>query len=275
MANKWKGLDLQGGYWKGLELQKVICGGGVVWEKEQTDADSSTFITAAGLTEQTHKDAINYLVSELKSKGLWQKMIAIYPFVGGNENSHKFNLKNPQDSDAAFRLTFTSVTHSVDGIQYGYSDTKISNANVNYNSVSFGFYSRTNSMNGGTDISASNPSPVARFLIHAGYTDGNAYFDAFNATSERIMVSGIGNSLGLYILSRTANNLLKAYKNGILLGSNTTTRTAVFNGNININILNANRNYAFAFVGSGLSDTDATNLNDIVEQYQTILGRQV
>lgn len=33
MANKWKGLDLQGGYWKGLELQKVICGGGIVWEK--------------------------------------------------------------------------------------------------------------------------------------------------------------------------------------------------------------------------------------------------
>ncbi len=37
--------------------------------------------------------AINELVKDLKSNNLWDKMEAIYPFVGGTVSSRRFNLK--------------------------------------------------------------------------------------------------------------------------------------------------------------------------------------
>ena len=43
-------------------------------------------------------------------------MKAIYPFVGGSAASHKFNLKDPRDLDAAFRLAFNGGwTHASTG----------------------------------------------------------------------------------------------------------------------------------------------------------------
>lgn len=36
---------------------------------------------------------INEFVKELKNHNLWDRMKAIYPFVGGTVNSHRFNLK--------------------------------------------------------------------------------------------------------------------------------------------------------------------------------------
>jgi len=92
------------------------------------DADAYAFLTAASITNTTQVDAINNLVINLKAAGIWTKMKAIYPFVGGTATTHKWNLKNPLDSDAAFRLVFFGgMTHSSNGILFGgvngYADT--------------------------------------------------------------------------------------------------------------------------------------------------------
>ena len=68
------------------------------------DSDAQAFITAAGITDSTQQAAITNLVIGLKNDNLWTKMKAIYPFVGGTAASHKFNLKNPLDTNAAYRL---------------------------------------------------------------------------------------------------------------------------------------------------------------------------
>jgi hypothetical protein len=65
------------------------------------DADATAFIAAAGITNLTQAAAISTLVDDLKTYGLWTKMKALYPFVGGSAASHKFNLKDPRDLDAA------------------------------------------------------------------------------------------------------------------------------------------------------------------------------
>ena len=79
-------------------------------------ADAQAFITAAGITDPTQQSAIITLVTDLKGYGLWTKMKAIYPFVGGTATTHKFNLKNPLDTDGAFRLSFSGGwTHSANG----------------------------------------------------------------------------------------------------------------------------------------------------------------
>ena len=95
-----------------------------------TDADAQAFITAAAITDATQKSAIDTLVTGLKTDGIWTKMKAIYPFVGGTATTHKYNLKDPRDLDAAFRLVFNGGwTHSSTGAlpngTNGYANTNL------------------------------------------------------------------------------------------------------------------------------------------------------
>ena len=81
------------------------------------DPDAQLFITNAAITDPTQQNAINGLVTSLKGYGVWTKMKALYPFVGGTASQHKFNLKNPLDTNAAYRLTFSGGwTHNSNGI---------------------------------------------------------------------------------------------------------------------------------------------------------------
>ena len=50
------------------------------------DSDAQAFIAATGLTGTTEVNAVNNLVANLKSYGLWSKMKAIYPFVSDQRN---------------------------------------------------------------------------------------------------------------------------------------------------------------------------------------------
>jgi len=84
------------------------------------DADASLFITNAVITVQTQKDAINVFVITVKVIGVWTKSIIIYLFVGGSASQHKFNLKDPQDTDAAHRALFSGgLTHNPTGVKPG------------------------------------------------------------------------------------------------------------------------------------------------------------
>ena len=70
------------------------------------DTDCAAFLTATGITNPTISGAVCTLVTSLKSANLWTKLNAIYPMVGGTATTCKFNLKNPADTNAAFRLNF-------------------------------------------------------------------------------------------------------------------------------------------------------------------------
>lgn len=50
------------------------------------DSSASAFFTATGITGATEQQAVNTLVTSLKSAGLWSKMKAVYPFVTDNTN---------------------------------------------------------------------------------------------------------------------------------------------------------------------------------------------
>lgn len=82
----------------------------------ESDTDSAAFITAAGLTNSTHITSVRRLVSALKYEGLWTKLKAVYPFVGGSAAAHKFNLKDARDVNEAYRLVFSGGwTHDATG----------------------------------------------------------------------------------------------------------------------------------------------------------------
>lgn len=250
------------------------------------DADAAAFITAAGITNSTQKTAINQLVLDLKTAGIWTKMIAIYPFVGGSASSHKWNLKDARDLDAAFRLIFNGTwAHSSNGVlpTSAYAQTFLTPAtHLTNNDSHLSFYSRTNNNNDGFEFGAVDGGNTNQMAIRFASTGGTFLCDTYGAGGNRINTSN-PDSLGFYIDTRTGSTTHKAFKNGVQLGA---TDSSVSSGLSAITVsysLGAqssagsysSRQCAFASIGAGLTDADAANLYTAVQAYQTALGRQV
>lgn len=246
-----------------------------------SDADAQAFVTNAGIVDQVEANAVNNLVIGLKADSLWTKFSALYPFVGGTATTHKFNLKNPLDTNAAFRLVFSGGgTHSANGYQTNgvnafaetYYNPSINLTSQNSNHISI--YSRTNNQ-GGIDMGGGSGSVLVDLELNYAPTSYNWNMAAnFSHTNT--------NSQGHYINTRTASNAFKLIKNGsTVLGSSTGAAGATkpnityHIGKRNYDPLWANRQYAFASIGDGLSDTEAANFYTAVQAFQTTLGRQI
>jgi hypothetical protein len=252
------------------------------------DPDAEAFFTASGITDTTQKNAVNQLVLDLKSYNIWTKMKAIYPIVGGTAATHKWNLKNPLDTNAAFRLTFaTGMTHSSTGMvsngTTGYADTQlISGTQLTLNSTHISYYSRSNVDSTALDMGAFTTG-TNQFLIALKYSGVGFIADQYTSSTGRINAANV-NSQGFYLSNRTTSAIFKAFKNGTQLG---TTNTGFGNVLVNLSMFlcacNGNgtptnystRQCAFASIGDGLTDTEASNFYTAVQAYQTTLSRQV
>lgn len=260
-----------------------------------TDADAQAFITAAAITDPTQQTAINNLVVGMKADGIWTKMKAIYPFVGGTATAHKWNLKDPRDLDAAFRLVFNGGwTHSSTGATpngtNAFADTKLVPLSVlaSINNLHLSHYSRTqNASVSGWNMGVDTTTP------NIGYLNLSQYFAAVN---QKVFNNGFyptyasvannTNTLGLAIGNVPSSVLRKLHFNGTIL--NTTTNTSITNlPNVSM-FIGSGRNSttglaadytphqaAFASIGDGLTDTEASNLYTRVQAFQTSLSRQV
>ena len=252
------------------------------------DPDAQAFITAAGITDATQQSAINTLVVDLKTYGVWTKMKAIYPFVGGTSSTHKWNLKDPRDLDAAFRLVFSGGgTHSSTGYLpngiNGYANTYLSPAtSLTTSSGHFSYYSRSNPSNAGQyemgtsevigGLAVRFNAIITKFvngLFYAAYGD-------YNATVSNT------DSRGLFITNRNSGTITTGFKNGTKLISQIQTAALstlpMYIGGENGNGTAVNfsaKQCAFASIGDGLTDTEAANLYTAVQAYQTSLNRQV
>ena len=244
--------------------------------------DAQAFITAAGITDPTQKSAIITLVADLKAYGIWTKMKAIYPIVGGTASQHKYNLKDPRDLDVAFRLIFASGwTHSTNGMlpngTSAFADTFLNTSTqLNVNSHSFGMYSRTNNTSGSQAIGSFDNTP--RFL------QNNLSLGNFVSGLVSSVISYTANpSTSLLMLTRTSSTLSKAFRAGVLLGQETVIMGTLPSFNFYLGARNnagppalySNHQCAFAFIGDGLTDTNVANLYTAVQAFQTTLSRQV
>ena len=231
------------------------------------DPDAQAFITAAAITDPTQQSAINTLVVDLKGYSIWTKMKALYPFVGGTASTHKFNLKNPLDTDAAFRLVFNGGwTHNSNGITGNGVNTEaltklIPLTSLSTTSGSLGFYLRNLQSANVYDFSPG----VANVFGIALYIDMRYYMYGGIAS-----IGGVP-SPAFYGISRVGGTH-KGYRNGTVDATSTSTAT------LNANELKFNtnsRNYAFGFIGDGLTDAESLNFYTAVQAFQTTLGRNV
>ena len=258
------------------------------------DTDATAFITASGISDATQLNALNKLVFDLKAQSLWTKMKAVYPVIGGSASTHKWNLIDPRDLDAAFRLTFGGGwTHAATGMTpngtTGWVDTFF---NPSTDSVDWitnntqSFYSRTQAMvGGGWNMGVGNIATGIPLFGIGLRAVNNALFDSGGFPGARTS-SVQADGRGLWAGSCRAANEREFYRNGASLTTNVNNDVnAASNANIALGALfdtntglPANfmtHEMAFAVIAEGLTDTEHSNLYTLVQVYQTTLSRQV
>jgi hypothetical protein len=256
-----------------------------------SDSDAQAFLNAAGITDLTQAGAINTLVTDLKTAGIWTKMKAIYPFVGGTATSHKFNLKDSRDLDTAFRLIFNGGwTHASTGAKpngtTGYADTKFTpSTNLTANSAHQSFYFRTNkSISSNTAVYGAYTNFGSNNFLLYPYSFGIGWIsDIFDNSTSRI-VSNAGDSTGHIIATRASSSSHKMFRNNSVIASTTNATTGTY-PSINYYIGAGNKNgtpgdydnneLAFSSLGDGLTDSESSAFYTAVQKYQSTLGRQI
>jgi len=206
------------------------------------DPDAQAFITAAGITDNTQKSAINTLVVDMKGYGIWTKMKAIYPMVGGTATTHKFNLKNPLDTDAAFRLVFNGGwTHSSNGAlpngTNGYANTFLSpSTSLTNNNTHMSYYSRTNTQgpNKGLIGASVGGAFIPLFTIY-GRSGSNVFFmDSYNYITNRNQGAELTGQSFL-LSTRISSTSFKSFRNNLLVATSPNTNADNVTG-INLTI---------------------------------------
>jgi len=253
------------------------------------DWDAENFITATGITDATQQGAIRTLVTDLKDADLWNKLQAIYPFVGGTATTHKFNLRNAQDSNGAFRLTFVGGwTHAVTGVlpngTNAYADTSfrpfISAANDNFHlSVN------VRTINTGSTrfhIGADSSTSIANGTLLGRVSAGSRDIGLIAGNSAQYSPSvSLTPFAGSKIITVNGSRSARYFANGAFQTNAVTQAATLVNAQIFIGALSVNNTptffdnveMTFATMGLGLSDAEALDLHNIQLAFNTTLSR--
>ena len=262
----------------------------------ELDADARAFLSAANITNQTQRLAINTLVVSLKNEGLWSLFTAIYPMVGGTAATHIYNLKNPSQYNLTFSGTWThSSTGALPNGVNAYASTGINTSTVlTQNNNHIAYYSRSNTAAGtiakismGAYDNVTSPNPI--LALTAKNALGNA--GVFNTSQSSGQFASVANtdSRGFYIGNKTSASIgsLTIDKDGSQIAANTVAVTTNAYPNVNL-FLGASsrisgvvfsyddRECALASVGLAFtSSAQRTTYRNIVQTYQTSLSRNV
>lgn len=251
------------------------------------DPDVSSFISRTGITNGTQISASNKLVQDLKTASLWPKFFAIYPIVGGTAQAHSQNLKANQ-----FNITWVNApTQSANGVngngttQYGRCVGLTST--VTGALMGLGVYVKTvdavsnfSRMFGATNAGQTSFQSVERVNLATFESER-----AFNgAAANNAISASVPARNGMWHANRTSSTNLQLYRNGV----SQVTQAAADGGVLaahDIFILGLNQaetptelstaTIAFAAVNQGLTAPETLAFYNIVQAFQTTLGRQV
>lgn len=250
------------------------------------DADAQLFINATAISDIQHRNYIHDLVLQYKENYIWSLTDVIYPMIGGTALTHKYNLKNPLDTNAGNRLVFNGgVTHSDKGIlpngSSGWADTFYFKPVDNL--IRFSFYSRTFNEDTGYDISAVKDGSNG-YNVLSLKTSNNAIIISNSVINSETSHSGNNNSSG-YLMGQFDGTIIKVFKNGI----NKIVTTSFFSSQNPIKpfVLFAYRDDANNFVqfsrkqcafvtfGKPITNIQALEEYKIIQAFQRALGREV
>lgn len=215
--------------------------------------------------------------------------------LGASKATCKYNLKDPRDLDAAYRIVWVEVINSVvfrpytNGAIYAngpgaYGNTKFASA-FNTNSGSAGVWlSQLNGGANGYDFGARTTSPTDKGTWMASHWgDDQCYSDVTGGGGGHIAwssVSGGGTSQFIQVNRTSSTNTYQqigtfraSYSSSTFHSS--TDELYVLGANVNGSNSSAGRYTLFAYIGDTLTTTDMDNYNTRVSQFMTDLGTRV
>lgn len=251
------------------------------------DSDASVFLSATAIDNIVIKESLNKLVVGLKTYLLWNKIKALWPFAGYTYYSHKFNLKDPRDLDAAFRLVDTgSVNHNLNGI------TTATNA-----SFSDTFFDPSAQLSAATNVSLFVFTPTN--AANATYYDMGVQIGSLSClmntdSGSNLILSAIGGTSSIYgntgggssgfsVVRKNGTGVAGAstFKNGAdkrdqnYPGGTTLPSGNMYLGNSNIDGSPATYNHraiSLAGIADALTDQEIVDLSTLVAVYRASLS---
>ena len=263
-----------------------------------TDVDAIAYINASSNT--LFQDVIDDAFKGLKTQGLYNKIQAFYPFLGTTQAQHKWNGKNPLDTNAAFRLQFFGGgTHSNLGYQ-------CNGTNAYANTFFVPSLNTTVANSGITLVSGTNNSAPTNNTLDFG-AEQTTPFPAFGLSLRRrngtVMSDDLVGHIGTYV-NTSQNGLIritdsdikgvttvvsiglsnrKLFQNKTLLISDTKTTTSQLPSiPAYIGCLNnqgspfgySNQRIQFTAIHEGLTDAEVVALHTIIDNFETAIGRK-
>jgi hypothetical protein len=250
------------------------------------DADAAKFWTAAGITDNSIRYAINALVISLKNNNLWNQWDCIYPLVGGTAATCSFNLVNP----SLYRINWTINNSTFDSTGWtgdgsaSFGDTQFNPSTAaspkyTQNSATMLAYSRTPyPANTGYYMGATDGSRAALAEINPALAVG----DGFNDQDGIGFLSlSVRDASGVLCISRTGSNFTYFITTGSVgPTSNTAASTGVPIDNFYIGARDsfgvANPiavNFGLFMIGGGITLAQYGVLTNLIANFETTLNR--
>lgn len=250
------------------------------------DTDAQAYFTAAGITSTPHKDAIDDFVVAVKGAGLWTtKMRAFWPIYGTSYNEAKFNLRNPANTDGAYRLTqngsvtinngaVVTTTGATDGFDTHFSatDSGISqNDNCQFVSV------KTTADGILVPFGTMNPGGTcANYIVPNN--SGDLWVANMTNTPDTSQSSG-GSAIGRFFHTRVNGTQVGIYKNASLVGTVNMNSVTPVSGSFYIcnggsgGLLPFPGRVSMAGMFVGLTGGEIATLDGLISALETALGR--
>ncbi|MCC8409910.1 hypothetical protein LJ707_13310 [Mucilaginibacter sp. UR6-1] len=264
-------------------------------------SDVSTYINnfnalGGGTLTTNEKTALQSYYDGLVSANLWDKIEVLYPFIGSTATYHKYNFKNYQDTDAAYRLTFSNdVTSAHTASGYVGDRNAQRSANSNYywtgtlSSTCAGFYNTTGEVAdtnsrvvmGGASTSSASTS-ISRLVLARNFsnvTQGELARTTGGLTSgttldrAKIGFLAVSNNSGTVKLWDDTSIVGTASATIPLTGGNVPVYLLAYkNSTIELNYF-SDVTLGTAFIAKGFTDSDMVNFSNLTKAYNQSLGR--
>lgn len=252
------------------------------------DSDATNYTNIS--SNSSFSSAIQLLFVDLKNTGLYFKIQAFYPFLGTTQAQHKWNAKNPQDTNAAFRLVFSGGgTHSNLGYQCNgtnayantfFAPSSVQNVNSNGLTVVVGTNNAT-TQNDVVEIGSFNS--VTQASILTSKSNNTTFRRQSRMNGESVLQDNQNDAKGIFTAVRQSATVSKLFRNSTQIasgnsGGNLPTQN-IFIGNLNINGTAyasgwSNQRVQFVAIHEGLTDTEVQTLHTIIDAFETAIGRK-
>jgi hypothetical protein len=243
-------------------------------------------VSLGGTTNTTINNAVNTLFVDLKSAGLYSKIFAMYPMIGIASASQALNAKDPTPISSSFYIDYLnpqnfifSSSGIIGGASTGCNTFIVDSVNLTNGNKHLAVYS--NADRGVTSIGYEWGAGSGTTNVCIVSYGGTTQYSGFGAYVTSANTSPTGFYVAQITGSRQSN-----FKNGTEAAFATSATDTNSNNYLGLMCDNrsviplfgssgesSDKSIAFASVGQGLSSAENTSFYNIVEAFQTSLGR--